>query len=171
MCSGPTSYTRYLLVDVVSKKRRSEVMSRIRARNTDPELVVRRAFHRAGFRYRLSRRVEGVAPDLVLTKARVAIFVHGCFWHRHSNCRFAYSPKSNIAFWQTKFLANRERDKRVAAKLSRAGWTVITIWECELKSPLQRAEILGSAIKKVLAARRIQFAIQNRESKIAKSNK
>src|SRR5688572_19023142 len=110
-------------------------MSRIRARNTEPELVVRRAFHRAGFRYRLSRRVGGIAPELVLTKARVAIFVHGCFWHRHSNCRFAYSPKSNIAFWQRKFLANRKRDKRVAAKLSRAGWAVITIWECELKSP------------------------------------
>lgn len=109
-------------------------MSRIRSRDTSPELALRRQLHALGLRYRLhDRRLPG-RPDLVLPRFRAVVFVHGCFWHRHPGCSIATTPKSNTAFWQEKFDRNVSRDKRSAAALEAAGWRVFIAWECELSS-------------------------------------
>lgn len=110
-------------------------MSRIRGRDTQPELLVRSALHRAGYRFRLHRKDLPGRPDIVLPKYHTVVFVHGCFWHRHAGCRFTYTPKSRIAFWQNKFDANVERDRLARDKLRRLGWTVVTVWECQAVSP------------------------------------
>jgi DNA mismatch endonuclease (patch repair protein) len=118
-------------------------MSRIRSKNTKPELLVRSLLHRAGFRFRLHASKLPGRPDIVLPKWKTAIFVHGCFWHRHTGCGFAYFPKSRKAFWQNKFTENVKRDVLKAAALSSLGWKVITIWECEVAHPagiLERLE-------------------------------
>ena len=121
------------MVDIVNKKRRSENMSRIRSRDTGPELAVRRTAYRMGFRFRLYRRDLPGTPDLTFPRHRLAVFVHGCFWHRHSGCRFAYSPKSRVEFWMKKFKQNVTRDRRNRAALQNLGWRVAVIWECETR--------------------------------------
>ena len=108
-------------------------MSRIRGRDTKPELVVRSLLHRMGYRFRLCRRDLPGSPDIVLTRHSTVVFVHGCFWHRHKGCKGATTPKSNVDFWQDKFAANVERDKRNRRDLRRLGWKVVVVWECELK--------------------------------------
>ena len=120
------------MTDIVDKKTRSRMMSGIRGRNTRPELAVRKALSAAGFRYRLHSKLLPGKPDIVLPKLRYAIFVHGCFWHRHSGCKFAYTPKSNPEFWLNKFDSNVRRDKVVRSALRRAGWRVLVVWECEV---------------------------------------
>jgi DNA mismatch endonuclease, patch repair protein len=119
-------------MDSLSPERRSWNMSRIRGQDTRPELLVRSLLHRLGYRFRLNRKDVPGKPDLVLPKYKTAIYIHGCFWHRHAGCRLAYTPKSNLDFWSKKFARNVERDAEVAAKLKSAGWNQITIWECEL---------------------------------------
>lgn len=119
------------MMDRISKEHRSWNMSRIRGRDTKPEKVVRSMLHRMGYRFRLHRRDLPGRPDIVLPKYRTVIFVHGCFWHRHGGCLFAYTPKSRREFWQQKFRANRLRDRRSDAALTRLGWRVLVIWECE----------------------------------------
>jgi DNA mismatch endonuclease, patch repair protein len=109
-------------------------MSRVRGKNTNPEMRVRRVAHALGLRFRLHRRDLPGKPDLVFPKHRVALFVHGCFWHRHPGCRKATDPKSREEYWQAKFSDNVERDARVVEKLEKLGWRVGTIWECESKS-------------------------------------
>lgn len=106
-------------------------MSRVRGKDTSPEIRVRRAAHALGLRYRLHRRDLPGTPDLVFPKYRVALFVHGCFWHRHHGCRKSSVPKSRQEYWQAKFASNVERDAKVADKLAKLGWSVATIWECE----------------------------------------
>src|SRR5690606_9744744 len=108
-------------------------MSRIRGRNTRPEKVVRSLLHRMGYRFRLHRRDLPGTPDMVLPRHRAVIFVHGCFWHRHGRCRYAYTPKSRVEFWEEKFRQNVERDRRNAWALRRAGWRVLVVWECEIR--------------------------------------
>ena len=121
------------MTDIVDKKRRSEVMARIGSRDTAPELAVRRIAHRMGLRFRLHRNDLPGRPDLVFPKHRLAVFVHGCFWHRHEGCRHASTPKSRIAFWTEKFAANVERDARQQAALRMLGWRVLVVWQCETK--------------------------------------
>jgi DNA mismatch endonuclease (patch repair protein) len=129
------------VADIVSKRKRSEMMSGIKGRDTQPEVIVRSFLHRAGLRFRLHDRKLPGRPDIVLARYKTAILVHGCFWHRHQGCRFCYMPKSNRAFWKAKFAANVERDARKARELRRAGWRVITIWECRITpKDLQRLE-------------------------------
>lgn len=106
-------------------------MARIRGRDTAPELAVRRIAHRMGLRFRLQRKDLPGRPDLVLPKHRLAVFVHGCFWHRHEGCRFASTPKSRITYWTEKFAANVARDARKEAALKELDWRVLVIWECE----------------------------------------
>ena len=122
------------MTDIVSKEQRSWNMSRIGGRDTGPELVVRRTAHRMGYRFRLYRKDLPGTPDLVFSKHRLSVFVHGCFWHRHNGCRFAYSPKSRVEFWTEKFKQNVARDNRNQNALRDMGWRVLVIWECETRN-------------------------------------
>lgn len=108
-------------------------MSGIRGKDTRPEMVVRRALFAAGFRYRLHRRDLPGAPDLVLSGRRVAVFVHGCFWHRHKECRYAKLPATRPEFWRAKLEGNAERDTRAIEALQATGWRVLVVWECAIR--------------------------------------
>lgn len=121
------------MTDIVNAAKRSEIMSRIKGRNTTPELVVRRIAHRLGFRFRLHRRDLPGSPDMVFPRYRTVVFVHGCFWHRHDSCRYAYHPKSRVQFWAKKFEENVARDARNQIALHDLGWRVLVVWECETK--------------------------------------
>ncbi|MDO8900527.1 MAG: very short patch repair endonuclease [Phenylobacterium sp.] len=118
-------------MDRLSPERRSANMRAIRSRNTKPEIIVRSAAFRAGYRYRLHDRGLPGSPDLVFPKRRKVIFVHGCFWHSHEGCAKAYRPKSRAAFWSEKFRKNRERDGRVLLAVNALGWEALVVWECE----------------------------------------
>src|SRR5580693_7162090 len=120
-------------------------MSRIRAKDTKPELAVRSLLHRLGFRFRIHvKRLPG-CPDIVLSRLQTVVFVNGCFWHRHKNCKFAYSPKSRKAFWEEKFKANVARDRQLQRKLGKLGWTVHVIWECQT----HKVEILDKLVRRI----------------------
>lgn len=121
-------------MDTISGIRRSWIMSRIRSKNTVPEKQVRSMLHKAGVRFRIHRKDLPGNPDIVLPKRKKVIFVHGCFWHRHRGCRFAYTPKSRIDFWEKKFERNVQRHEKVEKMLKELGWDVIVIWECEIPS-------------------------------------
>ena len=129
-------------MDIVDRSTRSRMMRGIRGKDTKPELLVRRLAHRLGYRFRLHRRDLAGSPDLVFPGRRKVIFVHGCYWHRHSGCRFAYSPKSNVDFWNRKFAGNVERDAAALVALSREGWDALVVWECETADPVALAERL-----------------------------
>jgi DNA mismatch endonuclease, patch repair protein len=120
------------MTDVFSQEKRSEVMSRIKSKDTIPEKKVRSMLHKMGYTFRLHRKDLPGTPDIVLPRYKVAIFVHGCFWHRHKGCKFAYQPKSRANFWQTKLECNVERDRRTEEELIELGWQIVIIWECEL---------------------------------------
>jgi len=128
------------MADIVTKAVRSRMMSGIRGKNTQPELVVRSFLHRMGFRFRLHVRDLPGRPDLLLPKYRAAIQVRGCYWHRHRGCHLAYMPTSNTRFWLAKLTGNARRDARNDRALRRLGWRVLTVWECEIRdrSGLQR---------------------------------
>jgi DNA mismatch endonuclease (patch repair protein) len=122
------------MVDNVSSERRSHIMSKVRSRNTSPELRVRKAAHALGLRFRLHRKDLPGKPDLVFPKLKTAVFVNGCFWHQHSGCRRAQTPKTRPEFWDNKFRNNITRDAQNTAALEQAGWKVVVIWECETKT-------------------------------------
>jgi DNA mismatch endonuclease (patch repair protein) len=111
--------------------RRSALMALVKGKNSKPEVVVRSVAHRLGYRFRLHFRDLAGTPDLVFPRLRKAIFVHGCFWHRHRNCSRATTPKTRAAFWAQKFSDNIRRDSRVRRRLRAAGWDVLVVWECE----------------------------------------
>ena len=120
-------------MDNMTEAQRSFAMSRVRGKSTKPEMLVRRALHKLGYRYVLhDKRLPG-APDLVFPARRKVIFVHGCFWHQHEKCRYAAPPSTRVDFWLPKLAANRARDASNTAKLRRAGWKALVVWECELK--------------------------------------
>ncbi|MEI9987024.1 MAG: very short patch repair endonuclease [Aliidongia sp.] len=123
------------MVDILSLKARSALMSAVRSSGTRPEMRVRRLAHALGLRYSVAPRKVSGRPDLCFPGARIAIFVHGCFWHRHVGCRKASTPASNVEFWASKFEDNLKRDERVMRELLDAGWKTIVIWECETKDP------------------------------------
>lgn len=108
-------------------------MGRIKSGDTKPELTVRSILHRMGYRFRLHRKDLPGKPDIVLPKYKTVIFVHGCFWHRHEGCKYAYTPKSRTDFWQKKFQSNVARDQKALSTLAEMGWRVLIIWECEVK--------------------------------------
>lgn len=140
------------MADIFDKKKRSEIMSRITARNTAPELAVRSLLHRMGYRFRLHQTNLPGKPDIVLARYRTVILVHGCFWHRHRGCRFAYTPKSRPDFWLRKLESNIVRDRQVKAELTRLGWYVITVWECELRSLDRLSRRLDATLKRRLSS-------------------
>ena len=121
------------MTDVFSPEKRSAVMRRVKGRDTTPEMTVRKALTRLGLRYRLHRKDLPGAPDIVLPGRRLALFVHGCFWHGHDCARGARVPKANRDYWLGKVARNRARDQKTQAALGAAGWRVEVIWECELK--------------------------------------
>lgn len=134
------------VMDTLSRERRSWNMSRIRGRNTKPELVVRSILHRLGYRFRLHRRDLPGRPDIILPKHKTVILVHGCFWHRHSRCKYAYTPKSNLPFWQEKFASNIERDRVAVHRLRKLGWRVVVVWECQTAATERLAKRLDKAL-------------------------
>ena len=120
-------------MDTVDKATRSKIMSKVGQKATGPETKLRKALFARGFRYRLNvKRLPG-SPDIVLPKHKAAIFVHGCFWHRHEGCKYATMPKSRVEFWTKKFEANVARDRRNVHELLETGWRVLVVWECALK--------------------------------------
>ena len=145
--------------DTLSQTQRSYNMSRIRGKNTKPEILVRKGLHARGFRFRLHNKKLPGSPDIVLPKYGVAIMVNGCFWHGHKGCRYATKPKSNVEFWETKIARNRHRDEVTTAHLEALGWTVITIWECELRTNSQlddRLNTLAEEIRRAYETKRIK---------------
>ncbi len=120
--------------DVFSKEKRSEVMRAVKARDTGPEICLRKALFALGFRYRLNVKNLPGKPDIVFPKHRAVIFVHGCFWHGHHCKRGRRTPKTNADYWREKIARNKARDEKNAAALKDLGWRVITVWECELKT-------------------------------------
>lgn len=137
-------------MDTLDPAKRSERMSRVRGKDTGPELAVRRLVHRLGYRYRLHRSGLPGKPDLVFPGRRKVIFIHGCFWHRHPDpaCKLARLPKSRHEFWLPKLEGNRARDIRVEQELTALGWSVLAIWECQVKD----AERLENMIRGFLDA-------------------
>jgi DNA mismatch endonuclease (patch repair protein) len=122
------------MVDSVSSAKRSEIMARVRSKDTCPEMIVRRMLHKAGFRYRVHVASLPGKPDLVFAGRWKVIFIHGCFWHLH-DCGQVRIPKSHLEFWTKKLHANKERDERNLAELRRLGWDVLCVWECQLGHP------------------------------------
>ena len=120
-------------MDILTTEQRSALMSRIRGVDTKPELIVRRALHARGYRYRLHGRALPGRPDLVFRKRRAVVFVHGCFWHRHDGCAKSRLPKSRAEYWRAKFESNVERDQRNERSLAGDGWRVFVAWECEVE--------------------------------------
>ena len=135
------------LLDTFSREERAEIMRRVRSTDTRPEVAVRSVLHRLGFRFRLHRKDLPGNPDIVLPKHRAAIFVHGCFWHRHKRCRRAATPATRQQYWLPKFERTVERDKKNRSELRKLGWKVIVIWECRLRKP----DRLASRLKRLLA--------------------
>ena len=112
---------------------RSRNMSAIKSKNTKPEIAVRKLLHSMGYRFRLHRKDSPGSPDIVLPKYKTVIFVHGCFWHRHENCKYASTPKTRKEFWENKFKVNVKRDADIQEKIKNISWQSVVIWECELK--------------------------------------
>jgi len=140
------------MADRLSIEHRSWNMSRIRGKDTKPELLVRSLIHRMGYRFRL--HVDGLPgkPDIVLPRLRTVIFVHGCFWHRHTGCPKAYTPKSRIDFWQKKFESNVARDQATVSAILAMGWRVLTVWECELDDMSKLRRRLRAALRRAEAS-------------------
>jgi DNA mismatch endonuclease (patch repair protein) len=131
-------------MDTIDPTRRTENMSRIRSRDTIPELKVRKTLTKLGYRYRLHVAKLPGKPDIVMARRKKAIFVHGCFWHQHERCRYGRLPKSRLEYWGTKLARNRTRDEEIASALRRLGWSVLVIWECEIDEP-DKLEVLLKA--------------------------
>ena len=121
--------------EVINKvsEQRSKNMAAIKSKNTKPEIKVRKVLHSMGYRFRLHSKNLPGSPDIVLPKYKTVIFVHGCFWHRHENCKYASTPKTRQEFWNKKFTENIKRDKLNQENLSSKGWKIIIVWECEIK--------------------------------------
>lgn len=133
-------------MDNVSSKQRSKNMAAVKNKNTTPEIHVRKILHSMGFRFRLHRRDLPGCPDIVLPKHRLCIFVHGCFWHQHPNCKRATFPETRKEFWAEKFEKNKLRDEIAVRELRRLGWQTIIIWECETKNKELLTKVISARI-------------------------
>ena len=159
------------MADKLTSSQRSHCMSRIRGKNTKPEILVRKGLHARGLRFRLHNKKLPGSPDIVLPKYGVAIMVNGCFWHGHKGCRYATKPKSNVEFWETKIARNRHRDEVTAAHLEALGWHVITVWECELRGKLEgntRLDKLADEIRFIGESKIQQEAVRQQNRSVTK---
>ena len=136
------------MADVHTKEQRRYNMQQIRSRDTKPEMLVRKFLHAQGFRYRLHDKKLPGKPDIVLPKYRMVIFVHGCFWHGHSNCKYYVVPKTNTAWWLNKINTNKANDAKALKALKKDGWRLIEVWECKLK-PAKIEKTLEGLLKKI----------------------
>ena len=127
------------MTDVYTQEKRSAIMSRIRAKNTKPEVFVRKLLFARGFRFRIHRKDLPGKPDVVLPKWRTVVFVHGCFWHAHEGCRRAAKPATHAGFWAEKLARNKARDREAVETLSAAGWRVLVVWECACRGRFAQA--------------------------------
>jgi DNA mismatch endonuclease, patch repair protein len=134
------------LTDVVDQQTRSRMMAGIKGGDTKPERLVRRYLHAAGLRFRLHDRELPGRPDIVLPRYKTVVFIHGCFWHRHQDCRYATTPTTRADFWANKFSANVLRDQRAAEALASLGWNVLIFWECELRDPVKLDALYWSIV-------------------------
>ncbi len=137
------------MVDNLTPRQRSEVMSAVKGKNTAPETLVRKALHSLGYRFRLHRNDLPGKPDIVLPKHHLCIFVHGCFWHQHPGCSRSARPVTNTDFWNAKLDGNVARDKRDIEGLQELGWRVCIVWECETKKPAQLTEAISRCLEGV----------------------
>lgn len=153
------------MTDTLTPEQRSWNMSRIKGKDTKPEVLVRSMLHRAGYRFRKNVKDLPGKPDIVLPRYKTVIFVHGCFWHRHKGCKEATTPKSNIEFWQKKFERNVANDKKHARQLRSLGWRVLTVWSCELKAPEKVLHRLENALMSEFKAPFSRFLCENVFSK------
>lgn len=123
-------------------------MSSIGGKDTKPEILLRKELHRRGLRYRIHMATLPGKPDIVFTRKRVAVFVHGCFWHNHPGCKFWHMPRNNKEFWEEKFARNRERDRKNMEALEALGWRPLVVWECDIKrSPPEAADFVEEFLK------------------------
>ena len=134
-------------MDTASPEKRSWIMRQVKGRDTSPEKIVRSLLHRMGYRFRLQRDDLPGKPDIVLPRFKTVVFVNGCFWHRHSGCKRATTPATNVDYWQTKFERNVARDARNQAELEKMGWRVVIVWECELKDKTTLEKRLDDYLK------------------------
>ena len=130
----------------MTPEQRHKCMAAVKGKDTKPEMLVRRYIHAAGYRYGLHNKKLPGKPDIVLRRLKTVIFIHGCFWHGHENCKYFRLPKTDVEFWQTKIARNRERDAHVMEQLQALGWRVIIVWECELKPKEKREETLKKLV-------------------------
>lgn len=138
-------------MDIVTPEQRSKNMAAIRSKDTKPEVYFRKLLFAKGYRYSLNSKTIPGHPDIYLRKYNAAVFVHGCFWHRHEECKFAYMPKSRIEFWQNKFKANRKRDFVVRNELREKGIKCLVVWECSIKKMQKDEEFQIRLLDKVVA--------------------
>lgn len=148
-CCGRTLYCkRAVMADVHTKEQRSYNMSQIKSGNTKPEMLVRKYLHAHGYRYKLHDKTLPGKPDIVLPKYRTVIFIHGCFWHGHTNCKYYVVPKTKTEWWLNKINTNIANDDKAVTALQQDGWKIITIWECDLK-PKKAEETLADLVKAI----------------------
>lgn len=137
------------MTDIKSPEERSRNMSKIRSKDTKPEVWLRKRLFERGYRYRKNVRNVPGHPDAWLAKYNTAVFVHGCFWHRHKGCKYAYTPKSRIEFWTEKFQKNVERDRRVSIELEKAGIRRLIVWECTVKKMVRDEAFLNQTLESI----------------------
>jgi len=137
-----STVVQYYVADHLDHAKRSLNMAAVHSKDTKPEMAVRRIVYSLGYRYRLHLAGLPGRPDLAFLAKRKAIFVHGCFWHRHCNCRYASTPKTRVDFWEQKFRDNVARDRRARRELRNLGWSVMTVWQCDLKKTTRLSERL-----------------------------
>ena len=159
------------MVDVVDKATRSRMMSGIRSKNTKPEILTRKALHRLGYRYRLDSKIKldcqtrEITPDVVLRKHQVAVFAHGCYFHKHSNCKLAYSDRKYSESWLKKFEKNIARDNRVTKELLDGGWRVAVVWECGTRNKKEFQNIITQLARFIKSGKGNYFESQYKSQK------
>ncbi len=136
-------------MDVFSPEKRSQVMSRIRSKDTKPEKIIRSILHKLGFRFRINRKDLPGKPDIVLPKYRIVIFVHGCFWHQHEGCPRSKKPTSNAQYWNPKLKNNVLRDEKNILELEESGWRVFILWECQIKNLVKNPDLLAKMLETI----------------------